>query len=103
MRDNMTLDGVVVALCLDFERRKNAIENKSFCRRTLMEYKYINERIYEAAAEIVGEADAELYINEIGGKIGYAKSDMPWLSEGSYKRNKNEVKRNIAKKLHLTD
>ncbi|MBQ1260670.1 MAG: hypothetical protein IIX96_01495 [Clostridia bacterium] len=103
MRDNLTLDGVIVALCLDYERRKSAIEEKSFRRRTLMEYDYINKRIYEAAAEVVGEADAELYIAEIGEKIGYAKSGAPLISEVSYKRKKSEVKRNIALKLHLTD
>lgn len=103
MRDNLTLDGVIVALCLDYERRKSAIENKSFSKRTLMEYSYINKCIYDASRDIVGESDAELYIAEIGGKIGYAKSEALYLSEVSYKRKKSEVKRNIALKLHLTD
>ena len=45
----------------------------------------------------------ELDINEIGRKIGYAKSDDLTVSEVTYKKYKRLAKDNIAKKLHLTD
>ena len=98
-----TLDDVIVALCLDYERRAEAIEKGSYGRRTLMEYRYINFRIYEAAAEIAGDRLAERFIFEIGNKIGYAKSELYQMSEMSYKRKKLEIKRSVAEKLHLVD
>lgn len=96
-----TLDALIVALCLDYERRKNAVELGSVSSRCGMEYKYLNYRIYEGAAEIVSERFAPLYINEIGRKIGYAATEHPAISESQYKRDKFEVKINIARKLHL--
>lgn len=98
-----TLDEVIVALCLDYERRRAAIAEGSFGKRTLMEYRYINFRILEAAEETVGERHAERFIYEIGNKIGYAKSELTQMSELSYKRKKCELKRAIAEKLHLVD
>ena len=98
-----TLDCVVVALCLDYERRAQAIAEGSYSKRTLMEYRYINFRILEAAEEIVGAVFAERFIYEIGREIGYAKSELAVMSEVIYKRKKGEVKRAIAEKLHLVD
>lgn len=98
-----TLDYVIVALCLDYHRRKQAISEGSYGKRTLMEYRYINFRIYEAAVETVGEGVAERFIYEIGRKTGYAKSELYQMSEVSYKRKKYELKRAIAEKLHLVD
>lgn len=98
-----TLDNVIVALCRDYERRETAIREGSYKRRTLMEYRYLNARIFDAAAEYVGERDALLLIKEIGEKIGYAKSRFYRISEGNYKLKKSEVKRAIALNLHLTD
>ena len=96
-----TLNDVIVALCADYGRREGAILEGVVTPRVGMEYKYMNYRIYEAAAEIVSERYARLYIDEIGGKVGYAKTAHPAISERMYKIEKQEVKINIAKKLHL--
>ena len=98
-----TLDRLIVALCLDFERRCEAIKEKSFARRTLMEYRYLNARIYDAAVEIAGIRDGPIFIKDIGERIGYVNSELVYMSEVSYKRKKCEIKRAIAKKLYLTD
>ena len=98
-----TLDEVVIALCHDYERRRLAIREGGYTRRTLMEYRYLNFRIYEAAAEIAGERDAELFIKEIGECTGYAKSELYHMSETTYKRKKSDIKRGVALKLHLID
>ena len=97
-----TLNLLVVAFCRDFFSRKEEIEKKALCRRTLMEYEYINGRIADAAREVVGD-DYECYIREIGESKGYAKSDTLYVSETEYKHLKKSVKVNIAKKLHLLD
>ncbi len=98
-----TLDALVVAICADYARRETAIREEAVSLRTRMEYKYLNYRILEAAAEIVGERYAMLYIEEIGSKTGYARSKHDAVGEGLYKEEKREVKINIARKLHLID
>lgn len=96
-----SLDRLVTAMCADYDRRCKDIRGGKVALRVEMEYKYMNHRIYEGAAEIVGSEYALLYINEIGGRVGYAKSDHPASCEASYKNEKREVKLNIARKLHL--
>ena len=98
-----TLDNLVVALCLDYGRRQRAILEKNASKRTDTEYRYYNFKIFDAAAEIVGERFAELYIEEIGGRVGYAQSAVGCVSEITYKSYKMLIKENIAKKLHLRD
>lgn len=103
MKDLPTLDELVVALCKDYERRAAAIADGACSRRTEIEYRYINYRIFDAARDIVGEELCHAYINEIGRKIGYAYSEVDTVSETTYKKQKQAIKINIAKKLHLID
>ena len=98
-----TLDTLVIALCLDYDRRQAIILGGSATKRTDTEYRYYNFKIFDAAAEIVGEDMAELYIKEIGDRVGYAKSEADEVSEVTYKKYKRLIKDNIAKKLHLLD
>ena len=97
-----TLDYLIIAICRDFRTRQRAISEKSFKRRTLMEYEYLNRRLIEAASDVVGD-DYETYIDEIGNKVGYAYSEIDDISETEYKQRKREVKISIAKRLHLMD
>ena len=71
--------------------------------RVKMEYEYLNSRIFDAAAEIVGVEFAEIFIDEIGNSTGYAKSEAAFYSEHRYKELKCSAADNIAKKLHLLD
>ncbi len=106
MRDGIlseSVDALVVALCHDYFRRKEALENKSVTKRTDTEFRYYNFKIFDAACEIGGERYAELYVKEIGRRTGYAKTSLHFLSEITYKRYKTLIKENIAKKLHLID
>ena len=103
MRDAETLDKLVVALCRDYQRRREAIAASAYTARTLMEYRYYNLKIFDGAAEVVGKDAAEKYITEIGEAKGYANSEIHEVSEYAYKKKKSNVKRNIAVKLHLTD
>ncbi len=98
-----TLDTLVIALCLDYSRREEAIILRSVSKRTDTEFRYYNFKIFDAAAEIVGERFADEYIKEIGNRTGYAKSEITCVSEVSYKNFKRLIKNNIAKKLHLRD
>lgn len=96
------IDSVVVALCADYARRAEIISYGCATHRVEMEYKYLNYKIYEAVAEIVGEESAMSVIKDIGNKRGYAKSDAD-MCETTYKRRKQEVKYAIARKLSLCD
>lgn len=96
------VDEIVIALCLDYERRESAIRTHSVTHRTEMEYRYLNYKLFSATAQIVGTNDAVDFIREIGERLGYAKSDTG-LSEKAYKELKREVKSAIAKNLHLID
>ena len=98
-----SVEAVVVALCLDYERRERALLEKSVTKRTDTEFRYYNFKIFDAVAEITGERYALDYINEIGRRTGYAKTKLDFQSEVSYKNLKKIIKENIAKKLHLID
>ena len=99
---NDTLDELIVALCRDYQRRKKIIEERSAPRRVDTELRYLNFLSYDAAVGEVGEELAEIFIEEIGYKIGYAKSRVEDMSEVTYKKFKQKVKAAIAKALHLT-
>lgn len=96
-----TLDSLIVALCADYPRRADRIREGSLPHATEMEYKYLNYKIYDAAAEVVGERLAEIYVLEIGERTGYAASRIDSVSESTYKIAKNRIKGGIKRKLHL--
>ena len=103
VRKKDTVAELVVAFCKDFARREEAIAQGNLSHRTIVELKYYNYKILEAAREIVGERDAPVFISDIGNSVGYASSSLDYFSEAYYKTKKIEVRNNIAKRLHLTD
>lgn len=96
-----SLDNLVTALCRDYPRQREAIDGGTADKRVDTEYRYYCFKIFDASAEIVGERLAELFIKEIGNRIGYAKTELYYYSEPYYKKIKLRVKQNIAKRLHL--
>ena len=98
-----TVRDLVCALCADYPRRRAAIESHSVTPRTENEYKYYNYKIYDAVAEVVGEYYAERFIEDIGARVGYAKTELYFFSETAYKYKKSDATKNIAHSLHLLD
>ena len=96
-----TLDLLVKALCADYSRREKIILSREAERRVDNELRYLNFKIFDSVAEVVGEAQADRFITEIGRSIGYARSEVDCMSEGMYKKYKCLVKSNIAKGLYL--
>lgn len=94
------VDRLVVALCADYFRRKRLIERGGAPYTVIMECRYLNYRIYDAAFQIVG-GNAEPFIRDIGDGVGYASSGIVGISESTYKKRKAEVKRSIARRLAL--
>lgn len=95
------LEGLVVALCADFSRRKRLIEKRDAGYSAIMECRFLNYRILDAARQVAGETEAEIYILDIGERTGYSKSRLNRLSEKNYKEKKAAVKLAIAKRLLL--
>ena len=95
------LDEVIIALCADYSRRAEVISRRNAPYNVIMEYRFLNYRILNAAAEIAGSRDAMFFVKDIGNNIGYAESDLFVLSETVYKERKKEVKENIARRLSL--
>ena len=100
VRNIKGVDAIVAAFCADFERRESEIEKGELEYRVEMEYRYYNSKIYTAAVRVVGMADAMIYINEIGARIGYARSAVT-VSETTYKKRKRAVIDDIAASLYL--
>ncbi len=94
---------LITAICADYQRRKEAIEQGLVGKRVRMEYSYINARVFEGAGEICGGALAEAFIADIGDRNGYCKSNIVCFSENTYKQYKRMIKLNIARKLKLLD
>ena len=95
------LETVIIALCGDYLRRAEIISNRRAPYNVIMEYRFLNYRIMNAAVEIAGSRDALFFIYDIGNNIGYAASDLVVLSESVYKTRKREVIDNIARRLSL--
>ena len=95
------LDNLIVALCADYLRRADIISRRDAPYNVIMEYRFLNYRIMNAAIEIAGSRDAILFVYDIGNNVGYASSDLYSLSEAVYKERKMEVKNNIARRLSL--
>ena len=99
-----SVDLLITALCLDYFRREEAIENHGVSHRTEIEFRYFNFKIYDGCAEIVGEEYCEDFIREIGMKVGFAKSALAdCMGEQKYKNLKRSEKKKIAEALHLID
>ena len=98
-----SLRDLICALCADYPRRRAAIESHNVTPRTENEYKYYNYKIYDAVAEVVGEYYAERFIEDIGSRVGYAKTELYFFSESAYKYKKSNATRSIAQSLHLMD
>lgn len=103
LRDKTLVNNIIVAHCADYQRKKRAIMTRSCSRRVLMEYKYTNSRLFDAATEFIGSTYAEDLIFEIGNYVGFANTKIKCISESCYKRYKEEVKEVMAKKLYLID
>lgn len=95
------LDKIIIALCADYLRRSIVISDRTAPYNVIMEYRFLNYRMMNAAIEIAGSRDAALFIYDIGNNIGYAESELFSLSEKVYKERKKEVKENIARRLSL--
>ena len=95
------LDNLLIAICADYLRRAEVISSRSAPYNVVMEYRFMNYRIMNAAVEIAGSRDALVFIYDIGNDVGYTSSSLTVLSEKLYKKRKKEVKENIARRLSL--
>ena len=95
------IDDIIRALCADYLRRSQVITFRDAPYNVIMEYRFLNYRMMNAAVEIAGTRDAMQFIHDIGNSVGYAHSSLILLPEKIYKDRKMGVKSNIAKRLSL--
>ena len=103
LEKNKSLDMVITALAADYKRRAEEIAKKELPPRIIMEYKYYNTKIFNAVAAVVGEADAERYISDIGSHSGYPKNGDIYVAEAIYYRRKRECRGGIARALNFIE
>ena len=95
------VEEIIRVLCADYTRRALVLECKNAPFNVIMEYRFLNYRILNAAIEIAGTRDARVFIKDIGEEIGYAATELWLLSEIEYKTRKAQIKFNIARRLSL--
>ena len=95
------VEEIIRVLCADYTRRALVLECKNAPFNVIMEYRFLNYRILNAAIEIAGTRDARVFIKDIGEEIGYAATDLWLLPELEYKNRKAQIKVNIARRLSL--
>lgn len=96
-----SLDVLIKALCADYKRREALLLSANPSSRVQNEFRYLNFKIRDAICEVVGERLCGEFLTDIGGRVGYARTPICCLAEGTYKNYKSEAKANIAKKLYL--
>ena len=101
LKKDTSLDMVITALAADYRRRAEEIAKNELPVRIIMEYRYYNTKMFNAVAEIVGEADAERYISDIGSGKGYSQNTDIYVSEVTYYKRKRECKEGIARTLNF--
>ncbi len=95
------IDKLIRLLCADYPRRDRVISERAAPYNVIMEYRFLNYRILNAATEIAGSRDARDFISDIGSNRGYSSSELWILPERIYKERKGAVKHNIARRLSL--
>ena len=92
---------VVCALCLDYDRRAEALKEKEGDMHTLLTYRYLNETIDRSIAEVCEEAICEEMRRDIGNYIGVSRTKLYYISNKTYKTRKRMSIEAIARNLHL--
>lgn len=91
----------VCALCLDYDRRAMALEERSEDIATLLTYQYLNEAIDRGIASVCEEGIRVAMRGDIGNRIGVMRTDIYCIGDGTYKTRKRNAIEAIAKELHL--
>ena len=92
---------VVCALCLDYDRRDKALKQHTENEKVLLTYRYLNETIDRAIAEVCEEVIRADMRKDIGNCVGAVQTRISYLSEGTYKDRKRKSIEAIARNLHL--
>ena len=92
---------IVCALCLDYDRRAEALKAQEGDTNTLLTYRYLNESIDRAIAEVCEEAIRNEMRSDIGNGIGILRTKIYFISDGTYKVRKRKSIEAIARNLHL--
>lgn len=96
-----TVYKLICDLCQDYERRAEAISERSKGMSTLLVYQHLNDSIDRAIASVCEEGIRETMREDIGNHIGLSRTEIYYISDGTYKVRKRKSIEAIAKELHL--
>ena len=97
----LSVNRVVVAICGDYDRRKREIEKNKIDGETLSHYRQLNDLIDEAITEECEVGIRSTMREDIGNGVGHRRTQLYYISPGTYKTRKRNAKYRIAKKLNL--
>lgn len=92
---------IVCSLCADYNRRAEAIEAQAEDMPTLLCYVHYNDVVDRAIASVCEEGIRNQMRLEIAGRIGLQRTKISYISDGTFKRRKQDSIHAIAKALHL--
>ena len=93
---------LVCALCLDYDRREDALRNQEGDLCTLLTYRDLNETIDRSIAEVCEETIREEMRRDIGNYIGITRTKLlDCMGDNTFKIRKRMSIEAIARNLHL--
>lgn len=91
----------VVSLCNDYDRREKELLRGEKPASVLTHYRYLNETIDAAIAEVCEEGIRETMRRDIGLNRGHRMSPIYFMADKTYKKRKRLSKLRIAEALAL--
>ena len=92
---------LVIALCADYDRRERILRRGAATPDVLSVFESLNRGIDRAVAETCEIGIRTDIRRDIGAKRGARRTQLYFLSEGTYKRRKRDAQHRIAEELHL--
>lgn len=94
---------IVIAICADYDRRKNAIENEDVSGRVLSEFERFNN-VIDRALEDVEPGLRRIMLNDVANRKGYGNTlSSPFLAKNTYYNRKRKLVHDIAAGLGLIE
>ncbi len=91
----------VVSLCNDYDRRARELIRGEKSPSVLTHYRYLNDTIDAAIAEVCEEGIREAMRRDIGLNRGHRMSPIYFMADKTYKKRKRLSKLRIAEALAL--
>ena len=100
-RTNNAVYRIVCSLCKDYDRRAREVRKGEKDAATLLHYVHLNDVIDLSIASACEEGIRQQMREDIGNGVGYRRTQLYYIAEGTYKTRKRASIEAIARNLHL--